>query len=187
MRKRLKFEAVASVLLAGSVGAAATTMEKLSIERMANAAHTIVRATCISTSTRWESGEIWTVTSFQVTETWKGAEAQEVDVHLLGGAVEGLASSVSGVPRFRTGEDVILFLEPTKHGDLTVVGWEQGTLRVLRDDRAGIETVTQDTAAFETFDPQTRVFKAIGIRNVPLRLFRARVEAALAESSRRKP
>lgn len=186
MRTKLQVAASTLALLGLSVGTLATAIERLSIEKMASIAQTIVRARCVSTATRWENGEIWTVASFEVQETWKGVEVRQADVHLLGGTVDGLTSNVSGVPRFRAGEEVILFLEPTRHGSVTVVGWQQGTLRIRRDKVAGIETVTQDTAAFETFDPQAKTFKASGIRDVPLELFRARVEAALAESAGRK-
>ena len=97
-----------------------------------------------------------------------------------------LDASVAGVPRFREGDEVVLFLERTKRGDLTVVSWQQGTMRVLYDLRTGVKVVTQESAAFETFDPETRQFKAAGIHDVPLAEFRARVQTAMNGSPRRK-
>ena len=164
-----------------------TTLEKMPLERMADVAKVIVRARCVSNSTRWDAGEIWTLTTFEVAEAWKGLATERVTVRLLGGTVGSLTSTVSGVPRFRAGEEVILFLEPTARGDFTVVSWQQGTFRVGRDPRSGAEIVTQDTAAFETFDARTRQFKASGIRDLPLDLFRAQVRSALIERSGRKP
>jgi hypothetical protein len=164
-----------------------TTLEKMPLERMADVARVIVRARCVSNSTGWDAGEIWTFTIFEVAETWKGLATEQVTVRLLGGTVGSLTSTVSGVPRFRTGEEVILFLEPTARGDFTVVSWQQGTFRVGHDPRSGAEIVTQDTAAFETLDARTRQFKASGIRDLPLELFRAQVRSALAEREGRKP
>jgi hypothetical protein len=186
MRRRFVFGLFCFELILSCFDATATTMEKLSVEKMAELANTVVRAKCVSTSTRWDGGDIWTFTSFEVAETWKGSATSQTTVRLLGGTVGSLTSTVTGVPRFRAGEEVILFLEPTKRGDFTVVSWQQGTFRVVRNLRTGLEIVTQDTAAFETFDPQTRAFKSTGIHNVPLEEFRARVKAAVAESARRK-
>ena len=91
-----------------------------------------------------------------------------------------ITSTVSGVPRFRTGEDVIVFLEPTRLGDYSIESWAQGTFRIRRDPRTSRDLVTQDTASVATFDPRTRAFDATGIRGVTVDSFRAQVEAALA-------
>lgn len=187
MRIRLQFVLLCLSLLVCCADVTGTTLEKLSIERMVDLAQAIVRARCVSTSARWDHGEIWTFTTFEIVETWKGPAPLEVTVRLLGGTVGPLTSNVSGVPRFRTGEEVILFLEPTKRGDFTVVSWEQGTFRIGLEQRSSAEAVTQDTAAFETFDPQTKLFKVAGIHGLPLEDFRARVETAMAETGWRKP
>jgi hypothetical protein len=86
---------------------------------------------------------------------------------------------VDGVPQFRPGEDVFLFLEPTRAGDLSVTSWVQGTFRVRRDAQTGAESVTQDSAAHAVFDPATRQFKAGGVRNMPVETFRLRVREAV--------
>ena len=167
--------------------AAATTLQRLSVEKMVEAAQIIVRARCVLNEPRWDRGEIWTFTSFEVKDTWKGAPNTFVTIRLLGGTLGPLTSTVSGVPKFHVGDEVILFLEPTTRGDLTVASWEQGTFRIAGEARSGAEVVTQDTAAFEIFEPEARTFRSAGIRNMPLESFRTRVEAAVAaEKSGRK-
>lgn len=183
MTKRSRFGVFCLALsLACCWATRATTLERMSVARISRVAKLIIRARCISNSTRWDAGEIWTFTSFEVGETWKGAPPERITVRLLGGTLGALTSTVSGVPRFRPGEEVILFLQPTSRGDFSVVSWEQGTFRIRSGSagRASEETVTQDTAALATFDPQSRRFKAIGLRNVPLPAFRAQVESALS-------
>src|SRR5271156_5588531 len=146
------------------------------------AATTLERAQCLGNSVAWDGGEIWTFTSFEVEDSWKGAPtgaAQQVTVRLLGGSVGNLTSTVSGVPRFRSGEEVILFLQPTARGDFSIVSWVQGTFRIHRDARSGAETVIQDTAAFDTYDPAARQFDAAGIRNLSVAALRLRVQSAL--------
>jgi len=186
MRFGRRFSAFCIGLLICCAAVPGTTLEKMPVERMADLAQVIARVVCVSNLTRWDAGEIWTFTTFDVAETWKGLATDRVTVRLIGGTVGSLTSTVSGVPRFRTGEEVILFLERTARRDFTVVSWQQGTFRVGRDPRSGAEIVTQDTAAFETFDAQTRQFKASGIRDLPLDLFRAQVRSALAERAGRK-
>lgn len=187
MRFGRRFSVFCAGLLIGCAGVPGTTLEKMPVERMADLARVIARARCLSNSTGRDAGEIWTFTSFEVAETWKGSASERFTVRLLGGTVGSLTSHVSGVPRFRAREEVVLFLEPTARGDFTVVSWKQGTFRVGRDPRNGAELVTQDTAGFETFDAQTRQFRASGIRSLPLEVFRAEVQSALAERAGSKP
>jgi hypothetical protein len=193
MKMRLRNIAIV-VLLAvlqpsRALTASATTLERMSVAKMTRAAELVVRAQCVANSTAWDEGEIWTFTSFTVEDSWKGAPsgaAQQLTVRLLGGAVGNLSSTVSGVPRFRPGEEVILFLQATARGDYSIVSWVQGTFRIHRDARTGSELVVQDTAAFDTYDPATREFDAEGIRNLPVAALRLRVQSALAAQSGEK-
>jgi hypothetical protein len=161
----------------GNVGA--TTLARMSLEKMALTSPLIVRARCVDNSTGWDAGEIWTFTNFDVEEIWRGSAPSEIAVRLLGGRLGNLTSTVSGVPRFQPGERVILFLEPTLRGDFSITSLVQGTLRIRRDPRTGEENATQDSASIATFDPATRRFEAVGIRNLALGNLRSRVEAAL--------
>jgi len=165
----------------------ATTLERMSLEQLAQSAQIIVRAQCLENSTAWDAGEIWSHTTFEVQEAWKGSAPEQITVRLLGGRAGNVTSTVTGIPRFRRGEQVVLFLEGTSRGGLSVVSWQQGPFRIHRDAFTDRETVTQDTASFPTFDPVTRRFEASGIRKMPLENFRAQVDAALRGGMRRKP
>lgn len=164
----------------------ATTIEKMSLDRMTQLAPIIVHARCVGSSTAWDAGDIWTFTTFDVLETWKAASGgpipSRITVRLLGGAVGALTSHVSGVPRFRPGEEVVLFLEPSSRGDFSVVSWQQGTFRIRREAGMGEGIVTQDTAAMATFNRHTRRFEVSGIRKALLSDFRQQVESAIAGS-----
>jgi len=169
------------------LGARATTLERMTLEKLTQSAQAIVRAKCLDNSTAWDGGEIWTSTSFKVKEVWKGSLPERFTVRLLGGRVGNITSTVTGIPRFRPGEEVVLFLETTPRGGLSVVSWQQGSFRIRRDTYLGVETLTQDTASFATFDPATRRFQVTGIRNTPLDAFHAQVDAALRAEMGRKP
>ena len=165
--------ACGAFLLAAAASASATTLLRMPVAKMTETAKVIVRARCAGNSTSWDAGEIWTFSTFEAQETWKGSLPARFNVRLLGGRLGNLTSSVSGVPHFRAGETVILFLEPTPRGDFSIVGWEEGTFRVKQDARSAEPAVTQDTAEFATFDPATRRFEAAGIARMPLSAFRA--------------
>jgi hypothetical protein len=164
--------------------ALATTLARLSLAQMARAAQEIVRAQCVGNSVGWDEGEIWTFTTFRVEETWRGGATGQITVRLLGGRTGQLTSIVSGVPRFTPGEEVVLFLQRTSHGDFSVVSWQQGTFRIRRNSASGEETVTQDTASLDTFDPATRHFAMSGIHTMPIARFRVQIETAVSTASR---
>lgn len=168
--------------------AMATTLAHLSVAEMSQVSPVIVRARCLSNSTRWDEGEIWTFSTFAVEEIWKGSVDAQITVRLLGGTSGNLTSTIAGVPRFRSGETVVLFLERTSHGDLSIVSWQQGTFRVHRDIRSARENVTQDTASFATFDSRTRTFEAVGIHDLAVDDLRQQVRAAISTApARRQP
>jgi hypothetical protein len=88
-----------------------------------------------------------------------------------------------GVPRFRPGEDVVLFLQQAPNGNYSVVSWVQGTFRIAHARGTATEIVTQDSASVDTFDPATRQFKSSGIRALPLDALRAQVSSAMRSAS----
>ena len=175
---------IAALFLGMAAEAGATTLERMSVGEMTRRAHLVVRAQCVANATAWDAGEIWTFTTFEVEETWKGEPAGRIRVRLLGGRAGEVTSTVAGVPRFRQGEEVVMFLERTGRGDYSVVSWMQGTFRIRRDARGGQETVTQDTAGFEVYDPATRRFAATGVRGESTARFKAEVVAASGADGR---
>ena len=148
-RIRVPAQILVSLLLSGAPMrfASATTLARMSVAQMGRAATLVVRARCVSSIARWDHDEIWTFTSFAVTDTWKGNAADEIMVRTLGGSAGNVTSHVAGVPVFRPGEEVVLFLEPSPAGGLAVVSWQQGTFRVHRDARTGLDHATQDLSA----------------------------------------
>ncbi len=189
MMKRIRRIALLGVFVAlvACAAARATTLMRMSVEKMARTAEVVARARCVANVTGWDAGEIWTVTTFRIEETWKGAPGELITVRLLGGRVGNLISTVDGVPRFQAGEDVVLFLERAGRVDFSVVSWMQGTFRIRLERGTAEESVAQDTAAFATYDPETRRFEASGIRGTRLDALRELVAAALSAGVGGKP
>ena len=127
-----RFAIALSLVLAAAIEASPTTFLKMSLEQLSSATPIIVRARCQGSIASAVRGEIWTVTSFEVREVWKGNAPAVVRVRLLGGRTAEFTSHVEGVPRFRAGEDLVLFLAPLRRGDYSVTGWAQGAFRISR-------------------------------------------------------
>ncbi len=123
-----------------------TTLAPMSVAQMTQAASVVARARCLGTRSQWEDGEIWTRARFRVAEVWKGRAPGNIEVRLLGGRSGHLVSTVAGVPQFVPGEEVVLFLERTRSGALSVTGFSEGTFR-LRHDAAGRVFAVEDSAA----------------------------------------
>jgi hypothetical protein len=160
----------------------ATTLVRLSVDQLAAGSDAVARVRYVRAESRWENGSIWTITTFDVVEKWKGNLPGQIDVRLPGGRVGHLTSTVEGAPKFNPGNETVMFLQRSPAGGFTVAGWVEGNFRISRDPRTGGETVTQDSSAFAVFDAPTRTFRAEGIRRMPIEEFRARLAAAVARN-----
>jgi hypothetical protein len=165
----------------------ATTFIRVSPERLASVSTLVVRARCVGSAVQVRGGEIWTITSFEVRETWKGGAPAVIRTRLLGGRTAQLTSQVAGVPRFRAGEEVVMFLAPIRGGEYSIVSWAQGTFRIHRDPATSGLVVTQDTASYNDPNSLSMVFEGRAVRNLPLEEFHRRIEMALAGNSNEAP
>ncbi len=167
-----------------AAAASATTLVRLSFDDLTDKATAITRARCVGLVSVWRNGEIWTDTEFEVLEVSKGTAAGILHISLPGGRVDHVQSHVDGVPVFRAGEDVYLFLWRGRGPGTYLLGWTQGTFRITRDVNSGVDRVTQDSAATSIFDSTTREFRHGGVRNLPLAAFELRLKQALDRANR---
>lgn len=171
------------LLLALAVMMSATTLARLHFVQLAQESTAVARLRCLDISSRWEQGEIWTDSVFEVLEREKGALPELVSVRMPGGRVGSLHAIVDGAPAFRRGEEVYLFLWAVQGKPYSVLGWSQGIFRITKNPQSGLETVTQDSAEMPIFDPHAKQFRREGIRNMPVVVFRERVWNALKQTS----
>ncbi len=166
-------------LLGVAPATSATTLARLQFVQLAQESTAVARLRCLSSESLWQGGEIWTETRFEVLELEKGLLPRFITVRMVGGRAGHLHSRVDGVPVFRPGEEVYLFLWGREGQTLSVTGWSQGTFRITRNAQTGAETVTQDSAATPVFDPQTQELRRQGVRNLPLAIFREKLRRTL--------
>jgi hypothetical protein len=176
---------LASLLLLGLTAALAngTTLARLRFEELAQQSSAVARLRCLGSEFRWDRGELWAETRFEVVERNKGLLSGIVTVRTIGGVSGHLHSHVDGVPVFRAGEEVYLFLWEHAGEPYRVLGWAQGTFRIARNVDTGLETVTQDSALLPLFDPRTRTFRHGGIRKLPVEVFQLKLRKALSQQN----
>ena len=173
MRKGL---IVFTLLLAAQLFA--TSVIPMSVEQLATSASEIVRARAISSVSSWDAdhAHIYTFTSFQPLDTWKGAASSQLVVRQMGGRVGNIEQRVSGVRRWSAGDEAVLFLRPSEVGNgvMAVVGLFQGNFAVKRAADAeplavnGVPDVMQ-------YDPATRTSTQFRAEPITLRELHDRV------------
>lgn len=183
MKTANRIVTVVAVVVILTCGAAeATSLALLSLEELTAAAEAVVHARCVANQSKWERGEIWTFTQFEVLDVLKGRAPAQITVRLIGGRVGHVSSIVSLAPRFRPSEEVILFLEHTGAAEFSITAWSAGTFRVRRDLKSGAQLVSQDTCGQPVFDHLTRQFRAAGLCHVSLAVLQERIEAGARET-----
>jgi hypothetical protein len=185
-RRRFLWIIFLAGMVLATVAANATTLARLSFDNLAQQAAAVARLRCISSESHWDGGEIWTETRFEVVERNKGPLGGTVTVRMLGGRAGSLYSRVDGVPAFRAGEEVYLFLWGKPGEPYRVLGWSQGTFRIAHDARSGEEKVTQESASAK-FNPRSRQFHSEGIRGMAVPAFREKLRQALERRSTNEP
>ncbi len=144
-RTLVKALALAAALM--PLAAAATVVMQLTMEELADRSPVIVRATVEgSKPVARADGSIWTVTRLAVTERLKGAGTAQVVVKQPGGEIGGRGQRVLGTAKFREGDDVIVFLEPSV--DEKNVFVVQG----LASGKVNIETINGQKVAVRHLD-----------------------------------
>jgi len=151
--------ALGMALLGTVLPALATTLARLDVGQMTAHAAGVIRAQCVAVATRADARGIWTLSTFERHENWKGSLPQRIVVRLPGGEAGGRRETVEAVPRFVPGEEVVLFLEPLSTGEWTITGWALGTYRIRRDGSNGLERAVPDAGGMRVFDQKSGEFR----------------------------
>jgi hypothetical protein len=122
-----------AALLAAFAGAA--TLEKLSVEEMAQKATLIVRGKVTGCAGENRGSMIYTRCQMTVSERWKGEAGTQVDFVVPGGTARGLTQIFTGTPKFATGEEHVLFLWAGRSKINQVIGLSQGKFDIKVDGK----------------------------------------------------
>ncbi len=117
------------VLAAASVGA--TTLEKLTVEQMAQKATAVVRARATASGAVQRGSMVYTVYQLRVSEVLKGTLPQGVaEVYVPGGTHGRFRQSIAGSPTLVPGVEYVLFLWASPRGLVHVIGLSQGVFEI---------------------------------------------------------
>jgi hypothetical protein len=106
---------------------------------MGRSSELVVQGRVAAVHSFWNAGgtKILTEVRVDVDRSHKGQAKDTVRIVQLGGEVDGVRMTVAGSPSWRTGEEVLVFLERMRSGDHRVAGFSQGKFLVERDARSG--------------------------------------------------
>jgi len=129
--------------------AGATIVLEATLEDMTRVSALVVRGevTAVTSRAEGERGtRLVTDVTLRLAEVLKGSrEPGEFTFTVPGGQAGEYVMMIPGMPRFRVGQEVVLFLEPTADG-FVPSGLQQGRFTVLR------EPITGREVALRTFD-----------------------------------
>jgi hypothetical protein len=159
---------VSFICLVGASFVEATTVQKLSFDRLIREADVIVRGRVGTLKTQQAAGggSITTVVTISVENQFKGPQVSSINIEQPGGSIGDIAQAVPGSPEFSSDEDVFLFLKRKRRGNFEVVGGKQGKFTAQsRPDGNNwiVEDFARRTENLDTFlDRLTRMVKPGG-------------------------
>ncbi len=149
------------VLAAASVGA--TTLEKLTVEEMAQKATAVVRARATGSASVQRGSMIYTVYQLQVSEVLKGTlPPGAAEVYVPGGTYGRFRQSIAGSPTLVPGVEYVLFLWASPRGLVHVIGLSQGVFEIKSS--AGRTLLVRGKVEAEFVDRTGRAVEDSGIQ-----------------------
>lgn len=150
-RSALALSTLVLILLL-ALPASATVMVEIPMEDLIATSDVIVHAHVLRTGSQLETYEghlePHTITELRIDDWLKGDGEERIAIDEIGGEVDGRGSWIDGTPRYRDGEEVVVFLGRLPGGAFRTVGMEQGRFDVVvTASGAGITTlVERDTS-----------------------------------------
>jgi hypothetical protein len=124
--------------MAGFVANAAT-VRRMSLDALVDSSDVIFHGRVIQCRSQWDpaTGAIWTRTELRVLDATKGRAGTSIAVTEPGGIVGSRGELYPGVPHFKIGQEVVLFLYRAPGNRLRVTGLLQGVYTVCNDPQTG--------------------------------------------------
>ncbi|MFL5345894.1 MAG: hypothetical protein ACJ8AT_13970 [Hyalangium sp.] len=189
MTLRFALSALLTATLLLGLPAAATTMLRMDLTSLAQAADTVVHGTVRRMESRWSGDHrrIVTDVELEVTETLKGQASSTVLIIQPGGRVGDIGQIVHGLASFSPGEEVVVFLERHGSNAFQVTGMAQGKYQVRRsEDSRSVLAVPENTSDALLLDPTTRQPTSSQQQTLTLDALKAAIRTALQQPGQEK-
>ena len=174
--------AIAALALVAAQAAFATSVLKFSLQELTKKSDSIVMARVDDAVSSWDAAhkEIYTFYTLSVLQSVKGNKGtRTITLRQLGGTVDNIASVVPGMPSFKKGEEVILFLTPKDAaGYPWVMGLQQGKYSIVTG-KDGVKMVRNDLAGTEFFTKTGGHVEATTAPDMPLNAFLDGIKTSL--------
>jgi hypothetical protein len=162
--------AIAVAVMAGAPRAASVVAP--TFDAMVTRAQAVFVGETVDVQSRWVSTPsgraIVTVVTFKVLRTLKGELGAQTQLEFLGGTVGEYRMEIPGMPKFRVGDEDVLFVDERGQPVSPVVGFMHGRFRVLEDPGTRRRSVAR-----HNFEPLAEV-KDIGAATPAPRVSSAR-------------
>jgi hypothetical protein len=135
-----KFSVVAwAIAWVAITDASATTAIPPTFEEMADMAELVFVGKAVASRAEWRTvgsdRVIFTLVEFETQEVLKGNAGKSVTLQFLGGTIGDMTLEVTGVPRFKAGDRVILFVEKNGVQFCPLVGVFHGKFGLRKDQK----------------------------------------------------
>lgn len=169
--------------LAGATLASATTLVRMSLDQLTQAASNVVQGHVVSQTSQWNAThtQIITLTTIAVDSNVKGNTPATVVVRQLGGTVGHYRVYVPDTVHFYTQSKYMLFLEhaPSNATQYRLVGMMEGAYRIYTDTQTRQERVINPTGYFFSGTPQNGGQVSTSPATMPLTTFQQQISSAM--------
>lgn len=135
----------------------ATMVPRMDLRSLTSTSGRILHGTVVTRWSAWDDSRrhIWTHYQIAVSEVLKGIPQTTFTLSEPGGIVGDTGMSISGVPQFEIGDEVVVFSFRTPAGYWRVRGFGQGKFNVITSAN-GAKTVRNSPGSIVLFDPPSR-------------------------------
>ena len=132
----------------------ATTLQGLTQAQLIQQADLIVQVRPVSKASEWRGGRIFTNYTVDVSEYLLGEGPRTLQIELLGGEVNGIAQTVSGVPELPLEHSRLLFLKKhPRQSKFTPIQLGLGIFRYDEISRAWLPSTQESRVLGDTPQP----------------------------------
>jgi hypothetical protein len=148
----------------------ATTVQKMELPQLVSASDNVVQGRVESIEARFEDRTIHTYISVVVDDPLKGDRRRRLLIRQLGGKIGAKTVWIAGMPEFKTGDQVIVFLKDRQDGTFDIVGLNQGKYDIVND------YAVSNVSGVTILDPKTgRMSEMPFVDKAPLETFKAKI------------
>jgi hypothetical protein len=167
---RAKMTRFILVIAIAAVPCIGSTVQKMELPALVKVADSIVQGHVESVEARYENKMVYTYTSVAVDDPLKGERRQAVLLKHPGGTIGAMTMEIAGMPQFKAGDAVIVFLRNRQDGTFDVIGLNQGKYDIVND------VAVSNVSGVSILDPKTGLMSDAGfVEKAPLETFKAKI------------